>query len=94
MQFAFELLEALEMDNCSGVEQKNLFYYSREFALEVGIPKEVCSEEMLMQKARRLMEDKEDARLEEALKNAEQGAIQRTTINLAMLASMIVYLIF
>ena len=46
--FAIQLMTNLEVAyNCAGLDNKKLFYYSRDYILDVGIPKDVCSEEQI-----------------------------------------------
>ena len=46
--FAIKLMTNLEHAyNCAGLDNKKLFYYSKNYEVEVGIPKDVCSEEQI-----------------------------------------------
>ena len=44
--FAIQLMTNLEKAyDCAGLVNKKLFYYSRNYELDVGIPGDVCTEE-------------------------------------------------
>ena len=42
--------------NCAGFDNKKLFYYSRNYDIDVGIPKDMCTEEQIHAQGRLLLE--------------------------------------
>ena len=55
--FATKLMANLEVaHNCAGFDNKKLFYYSRNYDIEVGIPKDMCTENQIHAQGRLLLE--------------------------------------
>ena len=78
--------------DCAGLDNKKLFYYSRNYELDIGIPGDVCTEEQIHAQARLLLEE-ELERQRQALEG-EAGALASLTAGAAAICTAIAYMIF